>query len=99
MAAVEIRAVKKFFGATHVVHGVDITTRMVSLSFWLARQGAASPRCYSMIAGLSKSARAIGGRVVNRRPRKSDVAMVFQNYALYPHMTVHDNMFSSGCQG
>ena len=96
MAAVEIRAVKKFFGATQVVHGVDITIADGEFVVLVGPSGCGKSTLLRMIAGLEQISAgeiSIGGRVVNRvAPKERDVAMVFQNYALYPHMTVHDNM-------
>jgi multiple sugar transport system ATP-binding protein len=96
MAAVEIRGVKKFFGATQVVHGVDIKIADGEFVVMVGPSGCGKSTLLRMIAGLEQISAgeiSIGGRVVNRvAPKERDVAMVFQNYALYPHMTVHDNM-------
>ncbi len=96
MASVEIRAVRKAFGSTHVLHGVDITVPDQSFTVLVGPSGCGKSTLLRMIAGLEKITAgeiAIGGRVVNMVPPKQrDVAMVFQNYALYPHMKVFDNM-------
>jgi multiple sugar transport system ATP-binding protein len=96
MAAVEIRGVKKRFGVTPVIHGVDIRIANGEFVVLVGPSGCGKSTLLRMIAGLeqiSEGEISIGGRVVNRiAPKERDVAMVFQNYALYPHMTVQDNM-------
>jgi multiple sugar transport system ATP-binding protein len=96
MATVEIRGVKKSFGATRVIHGVDIDIGDGEFVVLVGPSGCGKSTLLRMIAGLeeiTEGAIAIGGRVVNQVPPKErDIAMVFQNYALYPHMKVFDNM-------
>ena len=96
MAAVGIRAVHKRFGSTHVIRGVDFDIAEAEFCVLVGPSGCGKSTLLRMIAGLeeiSEGEIAIGGRVVNRVPPKErDIAMVFQNYALYPHMTVRDNM-------
>ena len=96
MAAVTITAVHKWFGQTHVIRGVDIAIANGEFCVLVGPSGCGKSTLLRMIAGLeeiSEGEIAIGGRVVNRvRPKERDIAMVFQNYALYPHMTVRDNM-------
>ena len=96
MAAVEIRAVHKHFGSTHVIRGVDFDIAEAEFCVLVGPSGCGKSTLLRMIAGLeeiSEGEIAIGGTVVNRMPPKErDIAMVFQNYALYPHMTVRDNM-------
>src|SRR5262245_44949835 len=96
MATVEVRSVVKRFGSVQVVHGIDVTIDDRSFVVLLGPSGCGKSTLLRMIAGLeqvSEGEIAIGGRVVNDVPPKSrDVAMVFQNYALYPHMKVFDNM-------
>jgi multiple sugar transport system ATP-binding protein len=96
MAQVAIRGVKKRFGATTVIHGVDIDIADGQFAVLVGPSGCGKTTLLRMIAGLeeiSEGEIAIGSRVVNRVPPKErDIAMVFQNYALYPHMTVRDNM-------
>jgi multiple sugar transport system ATP-binding protein len=96
MAAVEIRAVRKSFGAVEVIHGVDVSIGDEEFVVLVGPSGCGKSTLLRMIAGLEQISGgeiAIGGRVVNRLPPKErDIAMVFQNYALYPHMTVRDNM-------
>jgi len=96
MAAVTISAVEKFFGGTHVIRGVDVTIADGEFCVLVGPSGCGKSTLLRMIAGLEEITRgeiSIGGRVVNRvAPKERDIAMVFQNYALYPHMTVRDNM-------
>ncbi len=96
MAAVELRGVRKSFGATPVIHGVDVAIADGEFVVLVGPSGCGKSTLLRMIAGLeeiSEGEIAIGGRVVNRiAPKERDIAMVFQNYALYPHMTVRDNM-------
>src|SRR5512132_2438030 len=96
MAAVSIRAVRKNFGSTQVIRGVDIDIADGEFCVLVGPSGCGKSTLLRMIAGLEEITDgeiAIGGRVVNRvQPKERDIAMVFQNYALYPHMTVRDNM-------
>ena len=96
MASVEIRKVDKFFGSTQVLHGVEIDIPDGEFVVLVGPSGCGKSTLLRMIAGLEEITSgeiAIGGRVVNNVPPKDrDIAMVFQNYALYPHMTVNENM-------
>jgi len=96
MAGVDIRGVHKHFGSTHVIRGVDIAIADGEFCVLVGPSGCGKTTLLRMIAGLEEIKTgeiAIGGTVVNRVPPKErDIAMVFQNYALYPHMTVRDNM-------
>ena len=96
MANVSIRGVRKSFGATPVLHGVDVEVADGEFAILVGPSGCGKSTLLRMIAGLeniSGGEIAIGGRVVNNvSPKERDIAMVFQNYALYPHMTVRDNM-------
>ena len=96
MAGVNIRAVHKRFGSTHVIRGVDVDIANGEFCVLVGPSGCGKSTLLRMIAGLEEIGEgeiAIGGTVVNRVPPKErDIAMVFQNYALYPHMTVRDNM-------
>src|SRR6266481_4264662 len=96
MASVGIRDVKKAFGATQVIHGVDITIGDGEFVVLVGPSGCGKSTLLRMIAGLENITGGeirIGDRVVNNVPPKErDIAMVFQNYALYPHMKVFDNM-------
>ncbi|GAB3646754.1 ABC transporter ATP-binding protein [Ramlibacter alkalitolerans] len=96
MANVQIRNVEKFFGAAHIIRGVDIDIEDGQFAVLVGPSGCGKSTLLRMIAGLEEISRGevrIGGRVVNDlTPKERDIAMVFQNYALYPHMTVRDNM-------
>ena len=96
MAAVEIRNVEKYFGATHVIRGVNIEIEDGQFTVLVGPSGCGKSTLLRMIAGLEEIGSGeilIGGKVVNKMmPKERDIAMVFQNYALYPHMTVRDNM-------
>ncbi|HEX6634629.1 MAG TPA: sn-glycerol-3-phosphate ABC transporter ATP-binding protein UgpC, partial [Usitatibacter sp.] len=96
MASVDIRRVKKSFGATAVIHGVDIDIPDGSFTVLVGPSGCGKSTLLRMIAGLEEITAGeirIGERRVNDLPPKDrDIAMVFQNYALYPHMTVERNM-------
>src|SRR5215213_3551093 len=96
MATVEIRDVRKAFGATRVIHGVSIDIQDGEFVILVGPSGCGKSTLLRMIAGLENITAGeirIGARVVNNVPPKErDIAMVFQNYALYPHMSVADNM-------
>lgn len=96
MASVEIKSVRKAYGATPVIHGVDVDIRDGEFVVLVGPSGCGKSTLLRMIAGLENITGGeirIGGRIVNNVPPKErDIAMVFQNYALYPHMTVYDNM-------
>jgi len=96
MASVEIRDVRKSFGTTAVIHGVSIDISDGEFVILVGPSGCGKSTLLRMIAGLESITAGeirIGNRVVNNVPPKErDIAMVFQNYALYPHMTVADNM-------
>jgi multiple sugar transport system ATP-binding protein len=96
MAAVTLKGVFKSFGTTQVVHGIDIAVEDGEFCVLVGPSGCGKSTLLRMIAGLEEISGGdieIGGRVVNNvAPKERDIAMVFQNYALYPHMTVFDNM-------
>jgi multiple sugar transport system ATP-binding protein len=96
MASVDIGKVDKFFGSTQVLYGVEIEIVDGEFVVLVGPSGCGKSTLLRMIAGLEEISAgeiSIGGRVVNNVPPKDrDIAMVFQNYALYPHMTVYDNM-------
>ncbi len=96
MASVALRQVRKSFGGTEVVRGVDVAIEDGEFCVLVGPSGCGKSTLLRMIAGLEQITSGeieIGGRVVNRLPPKErDIAMVFQNYALYPHMSVADNM-------
>jgi multiple sugar transport system ATP-binding protein len=96
MANVAIRDVRKAYGSTEVIHGVSIDIADGEFVVLVGPSGCGKSTLLRMIAGLEQITGghiAIGERVVNNLPPKErDIAMVFQNYALYPHMTVSQNM-------
>ena len=96
MATVEIRNVRKAFGPVEILHGVSVDIADGEFVVLVGPSGCGKSTLLRMLAGLENITSgeiAIGGRVVNSVPPKDrDIAMVFQNYALYPHMTVYDNM-------
>ncbi|MGE0566276.1 MAG: ABC transporter ATP-binding protein, partial [Pseudolabrys sp.] len=104
MAAVVINDVRKAFGSMAVIHGVSVMIEDGEFVVLVGPSGCGKSTLLRMIAGLENITSGeirIGERVVNNLPPKErDVAMVFQNYALYPHMTVAANMaFSMQLRG
>jgi multiple sugar transport system ATP-binding protein len=96
MASVDIRSVTKRFGSVQVLHGVDVEINDGEFVVLVGPSGCGKSTLLRMIAGLENITSGeirIGPKVVNNvAPKERDIAMVFQNYALYPHMTVYDNM-------
>jgi len=96
MASVGIRDVHKSFGPVKILHGVSIDIADGEFVTLVGPSGCGKSTLLRMIAGLegiTGGEISIGDRVVNRvAPKERDIAMVFQNYALYPHMTVAENM-------
>ena len=98
MATVEIRNVRKTYPGTaqETIKGIDCTIADGEFLVMLGPSGCGKSTLLRMVAGLESISGgdiAIGGRVVNRlEPKDRNIAMVFQNYALYPHMSVYDNM-------
>jgi multiple sugar transport system ATP-binding protein len=96
MASVHIKDVHKYFGGAHIIRGVSIEIPDGEFAVLVGPSGCGKSTLLRMIAGLEEISGGeieIGGRVVNAMPPKErDIAMVFQNYALYPHMKVRDNM-------
>ncbi len=96
MADISIRKVRKSYGKDEVVHGVDLDIRNGEFVVILGPSGCGKSTLLRMIAGLediSGGEIAIADQVVNAlEPRERGCAMVFQNYALYPHMTVAENI-------
>ncbi|MBX4867236.1 MULTISPECIES: ABC transporter ATP-binding protein [Rhizobium] len=96
MANVQFEDVRKSFGAHPVIKGVDIDIADGEFVILVGPSGCGKSTLLRMLAGLENISGGeikIGGRVVNTLPPKDrDIAMVFQNYALYPHMTVEQNM-------
>jgi multiple sugar transport system ATP-binding protein len=96
MASVQIHDVRKSFGGFEVLHGVSVPIEDGQFVVLVGPSGCGKSTLLRMLAGLEKITSgtiSIGDRVVNDvQPKERDIAMVFQNYALYPHMTVAANM-------
>ncbi|HMN78691.1 MAG TPA: sn-glycerol-3-phosphate ABC transporter ATP-binding protein UgpC [Burkholderiaceae bacterium] len=96
MASVSIEQAQKAFGSTRVIHGVDVSISDGEFCVLVGPSGCGKSTLLRMIAGLEEITAGtirIGERVVNDvQPKERDIAMVFQNYALYPHMKVRENM-------
>jgi len=96
MAIVETKRIQKKFGDSMAVDGVDLATREGEFLVLLGPSGCGKTTLLRMIAGLEHQSAGdvlIGGKVVNDLPpRARKIAMVFQSYALYPHMTVAKNI-------
>src|SRR5882672_785040 len=96
MPTLELRDVKKSYAGNAVVHGVSINIDKGEFVVIVGPSGCGKSTLLRMVAGLEEITGgeiAIDGRVVNNlEPKDRDIAMVFQNYALYPHMNVYDNM-------
>src|SRR5438034_6813920 len=96
MAEVKLRKIVKSFGIVEAVRGIDLDIADKEFVVLVGPSGCGKTTTLRMIAGLEDITDGeilIGGDVVNDVPPKDrDIAMVFQNYALYPHMTVHENM-------
>lgn len=96
MASVNIQDVRKSFGDTHIIRGVNVNIQDGEFVTLVGPSGCGKSTLLRMVAGLediSEGQIQIGSKVVNDMPPKDrDIAMVFQSYALYPHMTVKENM-------
>ena len=96
MASVSFRQVRKTYGDLEVIHGVNVEIADGEFIVIVGPSGCGKSTLLRMVAGLEEITSgeiAIGERVVNRiEPAQRDIAMVFQNYALYPHMSVYENM-------
>ena len=96
MAEIELRNVNKHFGPVHVIRDVNLTVKDQEFVVLLGPSGCGKTTTLRMIAGLEAITSGdilIGNTVVNQvPPMDRDIAMVFQNYALYPHMSVAGNM-------
>jgi multiple sugar transport system ATP-binding protein len=104
MASVEMRDVRKSYETVDVIHGVSIEVANGEFLALVGPSGCGKSTLLRMIAGLESITDGtirIGARVINDvAPKNRDIAMVFQNYALYPHMTVEQNMsFSLALKG
>jgi sn-glycerol 3-phosphate transport system ATP-binding protein len=96
MAALSFRDVKKTYAGLQVIHGVSTDVQDGEFVVIVGPSGCGKSTLLRMVAGLepiTSGEIVIGERVVNQlEPKDRDIAMVFQNYALYPHMSVYDNM-------
>jgi multiple sugar transport system ATP-binding protein len=96
MARVQFEHVYKRFGKVEVVHDIDLDIVDKEFLVLVGPSGCGKSTCLRMVAGLEEASEGniyIGDRIVNGvDPKDRDIAMVFQNYALYPHMSVFDNM-------
>ncbi|MEF3048964.1 ABC transporter ATP-binding protein [Pseudotabrizicola sp. L79] len=96
MSGVSLKGIVKAYGAVRVVHAIDLEVQEKEFVVLVGPSGCGKSTTLRMIAGLeeiSDGELTINGRVMNRvAPKDRDVAMVFQNYALYPHLNVADNI-------
>ena len=104
MAQLELKGLRKQFGAVEAVGGIDLTVEHEEFVVLVGPSGCGKSTILRMIAGLEEAtagAIRIGDRLVtNTAPKDRNIAMVFQNYALYPHKSVHGNMaFALRAQG
>ena len=96
MAELSFRDVRKSYAGLEVIHGVSMDVKDGEFVVIVGPSGCGKSTLLRMVAGLEEITSGeirIGARVVNNlEPKDRDIAMVFQNYALYPHMSVYDNM-------
>ncbi|MEO9298176.1 ABC transporter ATP-binding protein [Devosia alba] len=96
MASIELRNIRKSFGVVEVIKGVDLEVRKGEFMVFVGPSGCGKSTLLRLISGLediTSGDMLFDGKVVNAlAPSKRGIAMVFQSYALYPHMTVYDNM-------
>ena len=96
MAQVSLNRLIKMYGSYQALHDIDMTVEDGEFVVLVGPSGCGKSTLLRMIAGLEEVSGgeiSIGGRIVNEvRPKERDIAMVFQSYALYPHMTVRKNM-------
>jgi len=96
MASIELRNIRKAFGVVEVIKGVDLTVRKGEFMVFVGPSGCGKSTLLRLISGLediTSGEMLFDGKVVNAlAPSKRGIAMLFQSYALYPHMTVFDNM-------
>ncbi|HEV8690900.1 MAG TPA: sn-glycerol-3-phosphate ABC transporter ATP-binding protein UgpC [Ideonella sp.] len=96
MSRIELQGVQKRYGAQHVLRDIDLTVEPGEFCVFVGPSGCGKSTLLRLVAGLdepTEGAISIGGRRVERLPpAERDVAMVFQSYALYPHMTAYENL-------
>ena len=96
MSAIQLKQIRKDFGRVKVIHGVDIEIDDGEFVVFVGPSGCGKSTLLRLVAGLEEITSgelSIGGKVVNDlSPKERGIAMVFQSYALYPHMTVYKNM-------
>ncbi|MEO0914984.1 MAG: ATP-binding cassette domain-containing protein, partial [Pseudomonadota bacterium] len=96
MAGIALKNLTKTYGKTEVLHGIDLEVADGEFVVLVGPSGCGKSTTLRMIAGLEEvtdGAVVIGDRVVNNlEPKDRDIAMVFQNYAIYPHMSVKKNI-------
>jgi sn-glycerol 3-phosphate transport system ATP-binding protein len=96
MATLELQGLRKSFGLIDVLHGIDLTLADGEMLVIVGASGCGKSTLLRLVAGLERptSGRVLvdGRDVTGLDPSQRDIAMVFQNYALYPHMSVFDNM-------
>ncbi|MCP8883991.1 ABC transporter ATP-binding protein [Devosia sp. XJ19-1] len=96
MASIELRNIRKSFGIVNVIKGVDLEIRKGEFMVFVGPSGCGKSTLLRLISGLediTSGEMLFDGKVVNAlAPSKRGIAMVFQSYALYPHMTVYENM-------
>ena len=96
MATIELRKLVKSYGRVDVIHGIDLTIADGGFVVFVGPSGCGKSTTLRMIAGLEEISGGeilIGGQVVNELdPKARNIAMVFQNYAIYPHLTVRQNI-------
>ena len=96
MAYLQLRGIEKFFGEHRAIKGIDLTINQGEFIVFVGPSGCGKSTLLRMVAGLEEISGGelhIGNRIVNDlEPAQRDIAMVFQNYSLYPHMTNFENM-------
>ncbi|PCI87561.1 MAG: sugar ABC transporter ATP-binding protein [Hyphomicrobiales bacterium] len=96
MASVELKNLTKSFGKTEVLHGIDLVVENGEFIVFVGPSGCGKSTTLRLLAGLEEATSGdilIGGQVVNNlEPKERNIAMVFQNYAIYPHMSVRKNI-------
>src|SRR5882762_7118664 len=96
MAFLELKGVEKFYGPVHAIKGIDLAIERTEFIVFVGPSGCGKSTLLRMIAGLETidggSLWLDGREITKLASSKRDLAMVFQSYALYPHMSVADNM-------